>query len=80
MILGYVSNSLKPYLEACRNKIKPNAFETLDVIVGPGASPSRLGQIPDYDEQVDHPEGLVLKFARVTGTRGRAHFELVLES
>lgn len=53
-----------------RNKIKPNAFETLDVIVGPGASPSRLGQIPDYDEQVDHPEGLVLKFARVTGTRG----------
>lgn len=53
-----------------RNKIKANSFETLDVIIGPSASPSRLGQIPDFDEQVDHPEGLVLKFGRVTGTRG----------
>lgn len=48
-----------------RTKQERNAFETLDVVVGPSAFPSRLVHIPNYDEQIDHPEGFITKFARI---------------
>merc|ERR1712012_202647 len=52
-----------------RTKAEVNAFETLNVIVGPSASPSRLTHIPGHDVQLDNQQGLILKFVRIQGVK-----------
>jgi len=49
-----------------RTKSATDTFETIDVIVGPSASPSRLEHIPSFNDQIDHPQGYVTQFARIS--------------
>eukprot|EP00930_Biecheleria_cincta_P099225 TRINITY_DN90863_c0_g1_i1.p1 TRINITY_DN90863_c0_g1~~TRINITY_DN90863_c0_g1_i1.p1 ORF type:complete len:538 (-),score=53.92 TRINITY_DN90863_c0_g1_i1:64-1677(-) len=49
-----------------RTKTGPDTFETLDIAVGPTDSPSRLTHIPSFDDQINHPQGFITKFSRIS--------------